>query len=142
MASHRVMPRPTTVVACSARLGIAVRPASSISNRTGLQFLPCAESYLVTNSSMIEPHSSRTSGDKPSRCCSFHRRKILMGLGAYSKSRGIKSEHVRDLTTVSVNKGIMRDVKVLQLDKRKRSVKSASSEGTSSNWLASFGSSA
>src|SRR5659263_491117 len=137
MAIQSVIPRPATVVAWSAKLGIAALPASSIKRSTRWQFFPCALSYVVVSSPMSEPHIKRINGESASKSCSFQRRYTVIGFSENMSSAGVKSDPARERMTVSVKSGLIRAVRVTQAESKNRSVKLAVLKGTSRNFVLS-----
>src|SRR5437764_8214515 len=88
---------------------------------------------------MSEPHKGRTRGESTSTSCSFQRRESVTGRSPFIICSAVKSEWVKQRTTVSVSKGRILAVKVPQLESKKRSEKLASWYRTSRNCVASSG---
>src|SRR5659263_775733 len=117
MAIQSVIPRPATVVAWSAKLGIAALPASSIKRSTRWQFFPCALSYVVVSSPMREPHSKRINGESARKSCSFQRRYTVIGFSENMSSAGEKSDQARERMKVSIKSEIIHAVGVHQAER-------------------------
>src|SRR5512135_3914678 len=104
---------------------------------TGLQFFPRLVSYVVINSSISDPHNSRTRGESACKSCSFQRRYTVTGLSPRISCSELKSARVNERTTVSVKNGCSLVVSVAQQDCVILLEKSACSKSSSRNWLAS-----